>query len=326
MTRQRRMRATSAPTRAAVGIAVALLLPSAMMACTVPTTAAPPTPTSAPTASGAFEPGEGDRSGLVDLGGGRDVYLECNGTGSPAVVFISGAGVAGDNWQFVDADPAEPSESAVFPQTARFTTACTYDRPGTQQWLGAASRSTTVPQPTTSQNAAADLHAILAAAEVTGPYVIVGHSWGGLIATTFARIYPDDVSGLVLVDPASQYLQTVLPPEVWADWIQHIAATGGQHPELESPDYPASIAALEATPPLRAVPGVVFSADQPFDFLGIDDTDAFWPQWLETHMLLATSFGALQVTETNSGHFVANASPKLVIEQICAAVAPAQGC
>jgi pimeloyl-ACP methyl ester carboxylesterase len=297
-----------------------------MLACT-----GPPAPTSAPTtsaaASGTFVPGDGDRSGLVDIGGGRDIYLECSGTGSPTVVLISGAGVASDNWQYVDSDEsAEPADSAVYPETARFTRVCAYDRPDTQQWDGAASRSTTVPQPTTAQGDAADLHALLTAAEVDGPYVVVGHSWGGLIATTFARTYPDDVSGVVLVDPGSQYLQTALPPDVWAQWMQLAAETGQQHPDLESPDYPSSIAALEATPPLPAMPAVVFSADQPFDYLGIGDAEAYWPDWLEAHALLAASLGATHITETNSGHFVANESPALVVEQICSMMTPPRAC
>ena len=203
---------------------------------------------------------------------------------------------------------------------------CAYERPGTQQWDGAAGRSTAVAQPTTTQVDAADLHALLTAAEVTGPYVVVGHSLGGMIATTFARTYPDDVVGVVLIDPGSQYLQTALPPDVWTEWMRFAAELGQQNPGTESPDYPASIAALEATPPLPSMPAVVFSADQPFDYLGIGDAQTYWPNWLEAHVLLAASLGATHITETNSGHFVANASPALVVEQICSMVMPARGC
>jgi pimeloyl-ACP methyl ester carboxylesterase len=299
-----------------------------MLACT-----APPAPTTAdttaPRTSGTFEPGDGDRAGLVDIGGGRDMYLECSGTGSPTVVLISGAGVAGDSWRYVIDGPEEspePADSAVYPETARLTRVCAYDRPDTQRWDGTASRSTTVPQPTTTQGDAADLHALLTAAEVPGPYVIVGHSLGGLIATTFARAYPDGVSGVVLIDPGSQYQQTALPPEVWAQWMQLVSETRQKHPDPESPDYPSSIAALEGTPPLPSMPAVVFSADRPFDYLGTGDAETYWPNWLEAHALLAASLGATHITETNSGHFVANESPALVVEQICSMITPAREC
>ena len=332
---QARAREAKAWTRAGAAAGIALLLAAAMSACAgaaVPDEAPATATTADPAASGAFEPGEGDRSGLVDIGGGRSIHLECSGTGSPTVVLISGAGVAGDNWRYAVADPddtveaAVPSDSAVFPATARFTRVCAYDRPGTQQWNGTAGRSTSVPQPTTTQEDAADLHELLTVAEIPGPYVVVGHSLGGMIATTFARTYPDGVAGVVLVDPGSQYLQTTLPPEVWTEWMRFAAETGAQHPELESPDYPSSIAALEDTPPLPAMPAAVLSADQPFDYLGIGDAEAYWSNWIDAHALLAASLGAQHVTRTNSGHFVANESPALVIEQICAVAAPAGGC
>jgi len=329
MVTQRRARDSRTVARAGVGAAVALLLPAAMLACAGPN-ASTPMPASAaastPAASGVFEPGEGDRAGVVEIGNGREMYLECSGTGDPTVVFISGAGVAADNWQYADLASEEPDDSAVYSQTAQFTRVCAYDRPGTKQWQGAPSRSTTVPQPTTAQGDAADLHALLMVADVAGPYVIVGHSWGGLIATSFARTYPDEISGIVLVDPGSQYLQTVLPQDVWTQWMQLIAGTGLEHPDLEAPDYPASIAALEATPALPAIPAVVMSADTPFDYLGIGDAQAHWPEWIEAHALLAASLGATHVTQTHSGHFVENENPALVLKQICSVVSPMRGC
>jgi len=97
-----------------------------------------------------------------------------------------------------------------------------YDRPGTP--VGEKpSRSDPVPQPTTPKEAVADLHALLSAAGETGPYVLVGHSYGGLVVKLYARTYPKDVAGLVLVDALSEGLQDALTPEQWT--IQRMFCT-----------------------------------------------------------------------------------------------------
>jgi pimeloyl-ACP methyl ester carboxylesterase len=70
--------------------------------------------------------------------------------------------------------------------------------------------------PRTAADAVADLHALLDAAGIPGPYVLVGHSLGGIIVRLYAATYPDEVVGLVLVDAYSERLETLLPPERWA--------------------------------------------------------------------------------------------------------------
>src|SRR6266403_1166423 len=153
---------------------------------------------------------EGSNSGgLVDIGRGRKIYLKCQGTGSPAVVLVGGRMASADDWSVAD-----KSAPAVFPQVAKFTRVCAYDRPGTP--VGEKpSRSDPVPQPTTAKDAVADLHALLSAAGKTGPYVLVGHSYGGLVVKLYARSYPKDVAGLVLVDALSEGLQDAETSEQW---------------------------------------------------------------------------------------------------------------
>jgi pimeloyl-ACP methyl ester carboxylesterase len=111
-------------------------------------------------------------AGLVDIGGGRKMYLKCSGRGSPTVVLVGGLRASADDWSISD-----KSKPTVFPEVAKFTRVCACDRPGTP--VGEKpSRSDPVPQPTTAKDAVADLHALLGPAGEAGPYVLVGHSYG----------------------------------------------------------------------------------------------------------------------------------------------------
>jgi pimeloyl-ACP methyl ester carboxylesterase len=127
-----------------------------------------------------------DFAGLVDIGGGREMYMECHGTGSPTVVFVSGGGDRTETWS----KTLDPKEQAVLPAIAETNRVCAYDRPGTILATGEGiedfekSRSDPVPQPTTLQDGVSDLHALLNASGERGPYVVVGHSVGGAIANS----------------------------------------------------------------------------------------------------------------------------------------------
>jgi pimeloyl-ACP methyl ester carboxylesterase len=203
-----------------------------------------------------------DLAGVVDIGHGRKVYLECRGTGSPAVVLVAGLKASAGDWS-----AATQSGQTVFAEVAKFTRACAYDRPGTP--VGEKpSRSDPVRQPTTAGDAAADLHALLGAAGVPGPYVLAGHSYGGLVVTLYASTYPNDVCGLVLVDALSEGLRDAETPEQWA--IQRKLMEGDiresltLYPALERIDPDRSFDQVRAAPPLRPLPLVVLSADRPW--------------------------------------------------------------
>ena len=133
-----------------------------------------------------------DFSGLVDIGGGRKIYMTCRGSGSPTVVLVSGLGNAADIWS-VTADPK--NERAVFDEVAKFTRVCAYDRPGTIRQDDKPSPSTPVEQPTSAKPAAADLDALLGASGEPGPYVLVGHSFGGPIVRLYAAPIPPRWAG-----------------------------------------------------------------------------------------------------------------------------------
>ncbi|MFF0141740.1 alpha/beta fold hydrolase [Streptomyces sp. NPDC005227] len=270
------------------------------------------------TTTGATEPGSTGH--LVTIGDGRSIYLQCQGTGSPTVVLVSGTGGASDEWTHVvdpahPAGPLKPSRSAVLPTVASSTRVCAYDRPGTTRVDGSLSPSTRVPQPTTAKDGVADLEAVLRAAGEHPPYVLVGASWGAMITTLFARTHPTQVTGLVTVDGASQFLKETLTPDQWSDWMDKIAATESAK-RLEVPDYESSVTEIRNAPALPHLPpAVALTSDQPWD-LQVGHSGSTWPAWLAAQQRLASDLHARHITHTDSGHGISVEQPQLVAHAI----------
>jgi len=276
------------------------------------------------TQAAAVEEAEGDFAGLVDIGGGRQIYMECSGTGSPTVVLESGLRDAADVWSMSSAGEGAPT---VFPEVANFTRVCAYDRPGTVVGGESPSRSDPVSQPTAAQDAAADLHALLSAAEEPGPYVLVGHSYGGPIIRLYASAHPADVAGLVLVDALSEDLPNGLTPTQQALFEE--INTPPPDTDAEVLDLQGTFQQLGESPPVPQVPTIVLTADRPqltAEVLasgelpaGVDQefADALWAAQLAAQDELAKMFpGAEHITNTNSTHYIHTEQPQLVIDSI----------
>jgi pimeloyl-ACP methyl ester carboxylesterase len=131
---------------------------------------------------------------LYDVGGHR-LMLHRSGSGSPAVVFLPGAGLVGLDYVNIHGRVAE------------FTTSVLYDRAGTG-W------SEPVQLPRTATEVTDELLALLHAADVPAPHLLVGHSLGGAYARLYARRFPGEVAGLLLLDPFHEDMAALAPSQV----------------------------------------------------------------------------------------------------------------
>lgn len=123
---------------------------------------------------------------LVHLSDGRRLFLNCSGRGSPTVILEGGFAAPSGAW------------FKVQPVVAKETRVCSYDRAGY-------GRSDAGPFPRDGLAVAKDLNQALIRAGIGGPYVLVGHSVGALYMRIFADLHPDDVVGMILVDPSAEY-------------------------------------------------------------------------------------------------------------------------
>ena len=174
----------------------------------------------------------------MDVGGHR-LHLYCLGEGSPAVIFDAALGASSLSW------------SLVQPEVARLTRACAYDRAGFG-WSDAG------PLPRTAGRIADELYALLRS-DARPPYILVGHSYGGLVMRLVAARHPEVVAGLVLVDPAH--------PEEWLDPGEserrqiergaRVCRHGARAARLGIARAVASLVSLGALAPARALVSLV---------------------------------------------------------------------
>ena len=254
-------------TRSAIPVAI---LSVVLAACsgTAPsrTPAATPLTSSGPTVAPATPtqpaPTVNRLSGSFDIGGGRHLYLECIGSGSPTIIVeVGNDDTVGGSW------------GAVFGPLGEISRTCGYNRAN----LG---RSDPDPGPRTITQIGDDLLKLLDVAGVNGPYVFVGGSFGGNVVSILSARHPGAVLGTVFVDsepdsadPALDPLRSNLPAAVWQACCTHFGPPALDDPaNTEHIDYAASRSdALDAVGKQPKVPTIVLSATR------YNDCQTDWP-------------------------------------------------
>jgi pimeloyl-ACP methyl ester carboxylesterase len=264
----------------------------------------------------------------------RELYLVCAGSarpGEPSVILISGYHDSSDPWTESDALSLLPEASGppALQGLARDHLACAYDRPGTLRYVTGfplTTRSTPVAQPRTVRELAAELHSLLVAAPVPRPYLLVGHSLGGLIGLAFALSYPADVRGLVFVDSFSPTVperlrglwplyRGVLNPPAEKQTISSLRSAAS-----ETVDIDASIDQVLSSRPLAPIPIAVLTKTEPFRIApsslpaGITLVDIDRAYESAQHYFVALSPTTPHVMATGSGHYIQLSQPDLVIK------------
>ena len=293
-----------------------------------------PTVSSAPSsaASAASSPNASASTDLVadvDIGG-RTMHLVCVGpadTGEPTILLEAGGGLGYDSW------------SEVLTAMQKTHRLCAYDRLG----LGASSQPAEPSR--TAVDQAADLYAMLDRAGIKGPFVLGAHSFGAIIGTLFAQAHPDDVVGLVFVDPQaprqSAAFLKALPPasadepsavKEIRDVLENFETDPSQNPEhvaIRESGAKAS-AALDAAGPLFGDrPVIVLSAGKlPPDFSQMppDVAAALTAARAAAQQELAneSTAGSLE-TVPGAGHNIQVENPPAVIDALAKVLAAAKG-
>lgn len=251
-------------------------------------------------------------SECIDVGG-RSLAIVRSGSGSPTVILESGLGAESAWWQ--------PVQDAV----SRFARVVRFDRAGKGE-------SDPAPTPRTSRDMVADLHTLLANADIPGPYLLVGQSVGGLNVRVYASRYPDEIAGMVLVDSMHEEqfatLGPMLPPpfpgepaaltglrQFWTtDWIDPAK-------NAEGIDLPASCAQGRAVTSLGDLPLAVLSADYEHAPDMRDALPALRQAWAGRWWDLQSRLAGLSTASTHalvpgSGHFIQRDAPDAVIAAI----------
>jgi pimeloyl-ACP methyl ester carboxylesterase len=226
---------------------------------------------------------------------GHALNLLIGGQGSPAVILEGGFGAGIASWSTIQKD------------VAAFTQTVSYDRAGLGQ-------SEAGPKPRSAKQIASELHTALQNAGIKPPYVLVGHSLGGIFVRVFADLYPTEVKGMVLIDPSQEafeeWTKTHPSPNAKNERAQMEKASEGVRAEGEA--VPLDYAQARASKIPSGIPVTLLSATE----------DEAMPAearkvWIEKHKeWIAKVPGGKHVVVERSRHFIQLQHPQVVIDAI----------
>jgi len=236
---------------------------------------------------------------MTDVGGYR-LHINCAGVsakGSPTVVMDAGGYDSSDSWNVVQ------------PEIAKFAHVCVYDRAG----LGKSERGPSPSYP--SQEIVKDLHVLLVNAGIAPPFVLVGHSFGGMNVRLYASQHPDDIAGMVLIDSVHEDEMdrwiAVLPPRIKQQFSD---ADKAQLARLAVSEGQVRAAHWHSDIPLVVLThGVVSPGDYGFPSMAAEG-EKLRLQMQEA--LSCLSSRSKHIIADKSGHYIQRDQPQLVIDSI----------
>jgi pimeloyl-ACP methyl ester carboxylesterase len=230
---------------------------------------------------------------LVQVGNLR-IEAKVDGTGRPAVIFESGFTGGLFLWH--------PVQGEVAKQTLTLS----YERAG----LG---RSDPGPEPRSAEQIARELHALLMAKAIPAPHILVGHSAGGMFVRVFAHLYPKEIAGLVLADPATEEDYERMQHDKSVEDLQKMGMPAGAVAQWRA--LPETIRQARQSWPLPKVPVVVLTSGKPLGQWPLATAEDM-QRWLESHnQLVARIPGAEHIVIPNADH-LSILKEGAVVEQI----------
>lgn len=220
---------------------------------------------------------------LVDVGGYK-LHIHCVGQGSPTVILEAGTGDYSLTW------------ANVQPKIARSTRVCSYDRAN----LGWSEAS---PYPRTATTQIEELHKLLVNANIQGPYVLVGHSLGGMLVRMYAHNHPDEVVGMVLVDSTHEE-RTIRNPEL-------VKAIQGMTGQFRMFAFLSSSGIMALAPQYVPNPGLPKDSYKQYQAITVTtkgfetllaESNAAEENSTEARALQMTSFGDMPLIVLSAGH------------------------